>query len=402
MRRHDIVMFSTADWNNPFWTNKQHVALELNKQGHRVFYIDSIGLRRLSATNEDFKRIVARLERVWNGPQKVRENLWVWSPLAISLHDLQTVRKINHMIINTMLHFWLRKLNFETDILWAYNPMITELINISKFSYIVYHCVDEIKAQPGMPFQIIDKAERELLKKADVVFTTSPQLLKTRMLYNPHSYYFPNVADYDHFSKALLDETKVPSDLMIISKPRIGFIGAISDYKLDFNLIAHVAKTRPDWSIVLIGKVGEGDPWTNINNIKSLPNVFFLGPRPYAELPAYLKGIDVAILPNQLNTYTQAMFPMKFFEYLAAGRPIVSTSLPALRQFSDTVYLAKDYSDFILGIEKALNDPEKCYQKSIIASKYTYKARTEEMMTIVEKDLALKTLFNDHMITKDS
>jgi glycosyltransferase involved in cell wall biosynthesis len=239
---------------------------------------------------------------------------------------------------------------------------------------------------------MIEKAEEELLKKADIVFTTSSQLLKSRKVLNPRSYYFPNVADHDHFSRALLHGTIVPDDLRVIQPPRIGFIGAISSYKVDFNLIAYVARAHPDWSVVLIGKVGEGDPWTNIENIKNLPNVFILGPRPYTQLPAYLKGIDVAILPNQLNAYTQAMFPMKFFEYLAAGKPIVSVNLPALREYSDMAYLAKSYEDFVLGIEKALNDSvEKRIRRSMIASQYTYKSRTEQMMLIIEKELALES-----------
>lgn len=392
MKHSDIIILSTADWDNPFWTNKQHVGLELNKRGHRVFYIDSIGLRRPSVASADLKRIVSKVKKACGSPQKVEDNLWVWSPLVIPLHRFRAITTVNRMILNAMLRFWLRKLNFRTDILWTYNPMTTSLINTSKFTYIVYHCVDEIKAQPGMPVNVIEKAEKELLKRADVVFVTSPQLLETRMLQNSNSYYFPNVADHDHFSKALLDNTIVPDDLKVIPTPRIGFIGAISSYKVDFNLIAYVAKTRPDWSVVLIGKVGEGDPWTNIKDIKDLPNVFILGPRPYTELPAYLKGIDVAILPNQLNEYTQAMFPMKFFEYLAAGKPIVSVDLPALREYADIAYLAKSYKDFVLGIEKALDDSaEKRIKRSIIASQYTYKVRTEQMMLIIEKELALKS-----------
>lgn len=392
MKHNDIVIFSTADWDNPFWTNKQHVALELNKRGHRVFYIDSVGLRRPSTASADLKRIVTRVKKACGGPQKIEDNLWVWSPLIMPLHYFRVVTTVNRMILNATLHFWLHRLNFRTDILWTYNPMTTRLINISKFTYIVYHCVDEIKAQPGMPGNMIEKAEEELLKKADIVFTTSSQLLKSRKVLNPRSYYFPNVADHDHFSRALLHDTIVPDDLRVIQPPRIGFIGAISSYKIDFNLIAYVARAHPDWSVVLIGKVGEGDPWTNIENIKNLPNVFILGPRPYTQLPAYLKGIDVAILPNQLNAYTQAMFPMKFFEYLAAGKPIVSVNLPALREYSDMAYLAKSYEDFVLGIEKALDDSvEKRIKRSMIASQYTYKNRTEQMMLIIEKELALES-----------
>lgn len=389
----DIVLFSTADWDNPFWTNKQHVALQLNKQGHRVFYIDSIGLRRPSANPSDIDRIAKRILKACSSPKIVRENLLVWSPFLIPFHRFNIITKINYTILNKWLHYWLRKLKFKPQLLWTYNPITMKLLDTTMFDNIVYHCVDEIKEQPGMPHETIMEAEEKLVSTADIVFVTSQSLLETRKQLNSRTYYFPNVADYDHFSKAMLNSTAVPDDLDNIPKPRIGFVGAISGYKVDIDLIAYVAKMRPKWSLVLIGKVGEGDPWTKTSAIKDLPNVINLGPRPYAQLPAYLKGIDVAILPNLLNAYTRAMFPMKFFEYLAAGKPIVSVNLPALRQFSDIVYLAKNYNDFIIGIEKALNDDnsEAKNKRCLIASKYTYKTRTEQMMSIIENYMSLRS-----------
>jgi glycosyltransferase involved in cell wall biosynthesis len=163
-------------------------------------------------------------------------------------------------------------------------------------------------------------------------------------------------------------------------------VGAISGYKLDFELIRLTAEAHPEWSILLIGKVGEGDPRTNSERLRSLENVHFLGPRPYQELPAYLKGFDVAILPSALNDYTQGMFPMKFFEYLAAGRPVVSTNIPALRAFSHVARLARDDREFISAIEDSLQG--RCADLQLrlsVAQEQTYERRTESMMRLISE-----------------
>jgi glycosyltransferase involved in cell wall biosynthesis len=213
----------------------------------------------------------------------------------------------------------------------------------------------------------------------------SPKLVETRSVWNPNTYYFSNVADFERFSKARDPAAGVPDDLEKIPAPRIGFIGAISEYKVDFNLLRLVAETRPEWSLILIGKVGEGDPWTETRMLQGIPNVYLLGPRPYSDLPCYLRGIDVAILPNQLNDYTESMFPMKFFEYLAAGKPVVSVDLPALRAYRNVVRIAQSYQDFVWGIDEALNDTVSLREERIaVAREHTFEIRTNKMLQLVE------------------
>jgi glycosyltransferase involved in cell wall biosynthesis len=264
--------------------------------------------------------------------------------------------------------------------------MTTEFFDIDKFSNRIYHCVDEIKAQPGMPVQTIEAAEAELAKNVDIIFATSPQLAKTRKIWNLNTHYMPNVADYQHFSTALLEKTVLPPDLANIPEPRLGFIGAISGYKIDFNLIRQIAENRPDWSIVMIGEVGEGDPWTDSNLLNGLTNLHLIGPRPYKDLPGYLKGFDVALLPNNINEYTDSMFPMKFFEYLSAGCPVVSVDLKAIREFSSVVSIASNAAEFIHAIDNILmgNGPSLSTRLGI-ARQYTYEARTSRMLEMLKE-----------------
>ena len=385
MKQKDIILLSTAEWDNPFWTNKQHVAVELAKRGHRVFYIDSLGLRRPSVSSQDISRIVKRVKKAFQKPKKVQENLWVWSPILLPFQSKPWVRKFNFFLLNKWLKFWLRNLNLDQDIFWTYNPLTTKLFDTKSYKQLIYHCVDEIKAQPGMPVEILEEAEEELTTLSDFVFATSMKLYETRKVWNDKTYYFSNVADFNHFSKAREKSTLVPSDLSTIPSPRVGFIGALSGYKVDFKLLEYLATTHPDYSFVLIGKVGEGDPWTNIDNLKKCNNVFFLGPKPYEQLPAYLKGLEVVTLPNNINEYTDSMFPMKFFEYLAAGKPIVSVNLLALQEYKNICFLSETYEDFSNNIEIALKDSDYNLEERLsLAKKFTYKTRTAKMMNIIE------------------
>lgn len=385
MRQKDVVLLSTAEWDNPFWTNKQHVAVALAKLGYRVLYIDSLGLRRPSASGQDFIRILKRLKKALKAPSEVRPNIWVWSPVLLPFQSVSWVRRINKIFLSAWLSYWLKKLNLSSDIFWTYNPITTNILNISRFEKLVYHCVDEIKKQPGMPVEILESGEQELAMLSDYIFTTSKKLYETRKKLNKNTFYFSNVADFDHFHKAQNETTEIPSDIQNIPLPRIGFIGAISSYKVDFELIEHLANENPNYSFILIGKTGEGDPWTNVSRLKQVSNIYFLGPKKYKDLPGYLKAIDVAILPNMINEYTEAMFPMKFFEYLAASKPVVSVNLQSLSDFQDVAFISKDYGDFNENLKLALNNPDLNLEKRINkASKFTYDSRMRKMMKIVE------------------
>ncbi|NYT46305.1 glycosyltransferase [Alcaligenaceae bacterium] len=381
----DIILLSTADWDNPFWTNKQHVALELSRLGHRVLYVDSLGLRRPTASARDLRRIGKRLMKAVRPPRKVRDNLWVWSPVVLPWQRYSVIRRINRLLLNAGLWLWMKALGLKRQWLWTYNPLTTAFFDLRSFDCCIYHCVDEIKAQPGMPVEALEQAEEDLSRRVAIIFATSTQLAETRRVWNAHTYYLPNVADFQHFNTALDPRTVIPADLAAIPGPRMGFIGAISGYKVDLKLIRHLAESRPDWSIILIGEVGEGDPWTDASLLHGLDNLHLLGPRAYEDLPAYLKGFDAALLPNLVNDYTDAMFPMKFFEYLAAGCPVVSVKLKALEEFTAVASVTSNPAEFTAAIEQVLggNAPD-LEQRLSMARAHTYEARTLRMLALID------------------
>jgi glycosyltransferase involved in cell wall biosynthesis len=375
----DVVLFSTADWDYPFWTNKQHVALHLARRGFRVLYIESLGLRRPTASTRDLGRIARRVRRSVRSLRQVRENLWVGSPVAIPIHGSRLARWVNEKMLAAWVRRQCRRLGFSTRIVWTYNPLVQVIADSLDPLLIVYHAVDDLRAAPHMPALAIERAEHELVAKADLVFATSRALQARFRRDNSATYYLSNVVDYEHFARAC-EPGAVPTELAAIPHPRLGFVGAISEYKVDLPLIASVARARPDWHWVLIGQIGEGQPGTSIERLK-LPNVHLLGPRDYERLPDYLRGLDVATIPACQNAYTAAMFPMKFFEYLAAELPVVVSGAPALTEFSRAFASASSPAEFIERVEKILGGArgDLDYARNL-ARRHTWEWRTNEMI----------------------
>ena len=394
----DVVMFSTADWDHPFWTNKQRVATQLAVRGFRVLYVESLGLRTPSVGARDLRRIGRRIVRSMAGPRQVADRVWVWSPLVLPVHGSAFVRRLNDRLLRTRLRRMMAQLGFERPLVWTYNPLTVGTAAKLDPAMLVYHAVDDLSSVPCVAGNAIRAAEQELVRQADTVFTTSTNLQSRLQPLQPGAvHYLPNVADYDHFAQSRTIGP-IPDDLAAIPHPRIGFIGAVSSYKVDFGLIAEVARRRPDWHWVLIGQIGEGQPGTNAAELR-LPNIHLLGPRDYGVLPDYLRGFDVATIPAASNPYTAAMFPMKFFEYLAAGRPVVAANVPALAPYGQACLMAESAIEFVAAIERIFNrggpDPAVCDE---LARRHTWQWRTREMLSILEQTWTRKRSPRDQAV----
>ena len=381
----DITLLATADWDHPFWTNKQHVAVSLVDLGHRVLYLDSLALRPPTLAARDRGRVWRRLRRCLAGPRQVRPGLWVLAPLQLPLRAGDRVDRCNRLLLALSLRLARWRLRFRPDLLWTYNPRSACLLNLRSYQRSLYHCVDAIDAQPGMDGPRLRLDEQRLCGLVDLVVTTTPFLQERCAPRARRCVQFTNAVDVDHFRQAQDPQLPIPADLAGIPSPRLMFVGAIAAYKLDLSLLAQLADRHPRWSIVLIGAVGEGDPSTTLTAIADSPNIHLLGPRPYAELPAYLRGADVGLIPALINDYTRAMFPMKFFEYLAAGLPVVATPLPALESHAALLERAPDAAGFAAAIERILQrDPAQAPDVGAVLEAVTYRHRTLQMLQLLE------------------
>jgi UDP-galactopyranose mutase len=249
-----------------------------------------------------------------------------------------------------MLDLVLRELRSNAPALWYYTPAALEFSNHLTGPPVIYDCMDELSvflgADPRLPAQ-----ERALLRRADLVFTGGQSLYAAKRRHHENVHVFPSGVDIDHFRPAR-GAQRDPEDQRGIAHPRLGFYGVI-DERLDYALLTDLAAMRPDWQFVLVGPVVKVDP-------AALPragNIHYLGAKQYADLPAYLSGWDVALMPFARNDATRFISPTKTPEYLAGGKPVVSTPIvDVVRQYGSTrgVWIAESPSAFAAAVERAL------------------------------------------------
>lgn len=384
----NIICFGFAEWDNPYRTNQHHL-MERLSASNRILFIESLGLRQPTLQKKDVTRILKRLLKWLRGVRSVSPNLFVFAPLVLPFHRFALVRAFNRVFLSMQLKYIVSKHRFENPIIWSYVPNALEFLGKWKEKLSVYHCVDELSANPRIPGEVVKRMEEEFIKKASITFVTAKPLYEEKRKYSNSVYYMPNVADYAHFSRASLPETEIAKDLAPIPGPRLGFIGAVSRYKLDFELIEYIAGKHTDWSIILIGATGEGEKTGGLSELQVYKNIFILGGRNYRDLPGFIKGFDVCLLPSRINEYTRNMFPMKFFEYLASGKPVISTELESLSEFKKLAYFSKNKEEFEVNIEAALKESDSSLKQDRIAAarRFTWENRIEEMSAIMESRL---------------
>lgn len=402
----DFVVLATADWDHLLWTNKQHTAQALAAEGHRVLYVESLGLRPPRLAVADRTRILRRLRSMVQLPRQRQDRLWVWSPPVLPGGNRGLALLFNRLALQLGLAIARRWLGFQKPLLWTYNPLTSLYLDLDQFSGSIYHCVDRIQDQPGMPVEIIELNEKNLSQAVDVVFVTSPELEIVHRHWNARTLLFGNVADHNHFSTARLGVAGKPLACPIFltgqGRPRLLFMGAIDAYKLDLKLLTELVQRHSEWEFVLIGPVGECDPSTDVSALKAFVNVRLAGPIAYGELPSWLAYADVALLPLQVNGYTRHMFPMKFFEYLSSGLPVVATAIPSLQPHRDVALLCSpDVASFEEAIALALKGEGPDLQQRLQrASKQTYQSRTSEMLTYLQKISVLQVSSNSVRLSR--
>src|SRR5215218_4651324 len=294
LRGCDIVCVGFADWDTDLWTNQHHLMSRLACENN-VLFIESLGLRQPQLAGRDLKRILRRLRR-GVAPPREADGLHVLSPLVIPLHRFRVVRALNKRLLPILVRRAARRLGLRRPILWAYVPQAEALLDALDPSLVVYHCVDDIAAQPGIDGASFRAAETRFAARADLVLASAPSLSTRMRTLNDNVLDAPNVADTALFARALQDGP-LDAALDALRQPRVVFTGAVVATKLDVPLIVELARARPQWSFALVGPVGVGDPSTDVSALETEPNVHLLGARRYDELPDVLRGADAGLIP---------------------------------------------------------------------------------------------------------
>ena len=285
----------------------------------------------------------------------------------------------------------------ERYVVWLYTPMALPLALALEPVGIVYDCMDALASFKDAPPKLLER-EALLLEHADVVFTGGPSLYRAKLGKHSNLHCFSSSVDTTHFAAA--QNVKEAKDQLVISHPRLGFFGVI-DERMDLKLLDDVAKARPDWQIIMVGPVVKIDP-------ESLPkrdNIHYVGQRTYADLPSYLAGWDVCLLPFALNESTRYISPTKTLEYMAAGLPIVSTPITDVAEpYADIVQIASTSEEFVAACERALalskseiEEMKRVYNK--VLSQTSWDRTAESMSELIDAVVEMKQA--RHHMTKN-
>ena len=242
---------------------------------------------------------------------------------------------------------------FQSPVQWFYDPMaVTAFAGHLGERAIVYDCMDELSLFRGAPPELV-RRERELLTMADVVFAGGPRMWEAKRELNQNCFCFGCGVDHAHFGRALDVHLPLPAELKDLPKPVFGYIGVV-DERIDYELVAALADAT-EGSVVMVG------PWTKVDPdaFPQRKNLHWLGGRDYAQLPAYAKAFDVCLMPFAMNESTRFINPTKALEYMATGRPVVSTPVrDVVKQYSDVVAIGNDHAEFIAACQDAAASPQ--------------------------------------------
>jgi len=412
----DIICFSTADWDTALLTNKHQIMTRLAR-ANRVLFVETLGTRTVRwGSGTDWSRIRRRLRRARQGPRQIhpslwpvgrppadtedasrsrrqirrRNGLWVLSPVVLPRWDNPWVALANRIALRRQMRSAVRALRFRRPIVWCYSPHAVWALDALRPGTVLYHMVDDLSAVPGAESMALRQAEASLIQRAQHVICTELELYRYARRYHPAPVFLENVADFDHFhrpSSAPLTQHGKDALLEILktAPPRLLFSGHLAPHKVDFELLLALKRRRPDWNLILVGPEWEGaDLPKAFHRLKAETGVLLTGRADYRDLPALLHEADVLLIPYLLNDVTRHVSPLKFFEYLATGKPIVATPLPSILRYSEVASLASDFDSFIEGIEKALANPEASRSVRLaLAAKQTWNQRIEEISRVL-------------------
>ncbi|MGM0565404.1 MAG: glycosyltransferase [Bacteroidota bacterium] len=394
MENRDIICFGLQPWDLEIAFTLKYTAIEMSKK-NRVLFLNPPLHRGDLVKNPNHPRVVNR-KAVLKGEEpdlfQYNDNLWVFTPKTIIesinwipipfIHD--ALNKINDKRFAKEAMRAINQLGFKDYILFDDNSMLIgyyfkELLK-PKFSvYLLRDAVTLVSyhARHG------SRLEPKLISKMDLMVANSDYFANYGKQYNKHAYMIGQGCDLTLYNDKE-GKIQVPDDLLAIrKKPIIGYVGALTTIRLDIEVLVHIAKQRPDWSLVL---VGPEDEVFQDSELHKLDNVYFLGRKEPHELPGYIKGFDVALNPQIINPITDVNYPLKIDEYLALGKATVATKTTFMDYFKEYVYLPYTKEEFVEAIEKALKEDttEKQYERIEYASTHTWENFVEKIYDYLE------------------
>ena len=309
----------------------------------------------------------------------------MYSPLFAPFPYSVVARWFNRTVMFRGLMRWMAAAGFRRPVVWTFlpTPIARDLIAAVDPAAVVYYCADDFAAtSPGA--RRVSHSETVMFRRADLVFVTSERLRQKAAQASTAVHAFPAGVDFDKFEAVRQSANSLPADLATLPRPVAGYIGALHLW-LDQDLMARVSEQLPEVTFAFVGP-----EQVDVTRLTSRPNVRLFGARPHDQVPAYVKGFDVALVPYLRSDFTDSVYPVKLNEYLAMGVPVVATDLPEIRRFNerhgDVLAVAADADEFADRVRSAVADrqPDRASRRVAVARENSWSARLEEMSTLVE------------------
>jgi glycosyltransferase involved in cell wall biosynthesis len=385
-----IVCLSSQDWRVDLPTNRQQIMRRAAARGHDVIFVETgsfLGTHLWRLLRGPGRRsLAARLLAT----EEVRDG--VRARKAVNLLPWRTKYSIANSANTRLTAAALRRLVRSLPqpvVLWIYDPIAAGLIGRCGEIFPVYDCVDDYPEQAGDGRRrtLVTAGDRFAAQRSRIVFATTTSLYERQRDRNPNTHIVPNVGDFEHFRPAAERAAAAP-DAADLRRPVIGFAGNLTIAKVDFGLLESLARTHPGWTMLLVGPARR-DARTPLDRLLKLSNVRWLGPKPYESLPAYVAGFDIALIPYVSNEYTRSCFPLKLYEYLAAGKPVVASGLPELRGLEPDVVVADGQDEFRQAVDSALQADSETDRKRrmALAAANTWETRTSRLLELIAEEL---------------
>ena len=377
----DILYFAINDWHS-LQQRSQHLANELS-QAHRVFYIDTCYRSLWGFYRDRFKTSAQRLKRRFYGVTQIAPQLYVIDlpPLLPKGLIWPQLVAFNYRMLMPILRNILRRYRVDVDpILWVSLPPDVPLLQYFKSSITVYDCMDNYPAfYPNLVQQRLINIENKLLESVDIVFASSDGLYQRCITHNQNTHLVRNGVSPYFFNV----DSKTPAHIEHIPKPRVGYIGTIGHW-VDIQLLTQTAKALPDIQFVFVGPIE-----VDVQQLAALPNVHLLPPQPHTDMPYYVQAFDVCIIPFKTNALTDAVNPVKLYEYMALGKPIVSTPLPEVQYYETLLYIGTTTASFVDNIRFALHEAAEpqasiIKQRQNITGQHTWQKRAATIQDIMQ------------------
>lgn len=395
IKNNDIICISSIDWDF-IWQGHQEIMSTLASAGNRVLFIENTGVR-----TPNFKDLPRLRKRIYNwlhsvkGIRKERENLYILSPIVLPFPYSRIARWINKRLLMGAMQRWINNIGFSNPIVWTFLPtgLAVDIIDAIDSKLVVYYCIDNFSASSHQARKIV-ASENRLLAKADLVFVTSKSLYDRCSKFAKNVSIFPYGVNMDVYAKALDGKVEPPNDIASVRRPIIGYVGGIHKW-IDFALVKYLAAKDLGRSFVFVGPLQR-----EIDDFNGMPNVHFLGQKNYDQLPAYVSQFDVCLIPYLLTEYTKNVYPTKINEYLALGKPVVSTAIPEVKAYNERngeiVSIAGSNEDFSSQVDKAIAERSdqnvRRKRLEVAAREGSWKLKIEKMSALIEAKIAEKEL----------